>query len=101
MCGRVFEEVSEIKLNPLKGRACESTAVDNAAPLQCPPLPVMTLDDSIRTVEPMRWGLHSVMGQEHEGWLQRIQQTSFSPSQSGTRFIRIISCPYGALSSMI
>jgi hypothetical protein len=37
MCGRVFdpEEVSETKLNPLKGRG-RSMVVDHATPLQCP-----------------------------------------------------------------
>jgi putative SOS response-associated peptidase YedK len=62
MCGRVFdpEEVSEIKLNPLKGRAGDRWLWTMPRRYNVPPtmpLPVMTSKDGIRTIEPMRWGL--------------------------------------------
>lgn len=62
MCGRIFDpnEVSQIKLNPLKGRAGDRWLWKlprryNVPPTE--PLPVLTSKDGVRTVEPMRWGL--------------------------------------------
>ena len=62
MCGRVFdpEEISETKLNPLKGRKGDRWlwTIDrryNVPPTM--PLPVMISKDGVRTIEPMRWGL--------------------------------------------
>jgi putative SOS response-associated peptidase YedK len=62
MCGRVFdpEEVSETKLNPLKGRAGDRWlwAIErryNVPPTM--PLPVMPSKEGVRTIEPMRWGI--------------------------------------------
>jgi putative SOS response-associated peptidase YedK len=62
MCGRVFdpEEVSEIKLNPLKGRRGDRWLWTLQRRYNVPPtmpLPAMTAKDGVRTVEPMRWGL--------------------------------------------
>jgi putative SOS response-associated peptidase YedK len=62
MCGRVFdpEEVSETKLNPLKGRKGDRWLWTLPRRYNVPPtmpLPVMTSRDGVRTIEPMRWGL--------------------------------------------
>ena len=62
MCGRIFDpnEVSETKLNPLKGRAGDRWLWKMPRRFNVPPtmpLLVLTSKDGVRTVEPMRWGL--------------------------------------------
>jgi putative SOS response-associated peptidase YedK len=62
MCGRVFdpEEVSETKLNPLKGRKGDRWLWTLSRRYNVPPtmpLPVMTSREGVLTIEPMRWGI--------------------------------------------
>ena len=72
MCGRVFdpEEVSETKLNPLKGRKGDRWLWSLARRYNVPPtmpLPVITSQDGVRTVEPMRWGLIPTWAKDMKG----------------------------------
>jgi putative SOS response-associated peptidase YedK len=105
MCGRVFdpEEVSETKLNPLKGRAGDRWLWTMPRRYNVPPtmpLPVMTSRDGVRTVEPMRWGLIPSWSKDMKGGFSTFNARADGPvrsrghtagfgNQSGSRHHRV------------
>ena len=67
MCGRVFDpgEVSETKLNPLKGRRGDRWLWTLPRRYNVPPtmpLPVMTLREGVRTIEPSQQSFTALLG---------------------------------------